>query len=157
MTSESGDSEKASFESGTFIQHEPSSTFIKHSSNEKPKKKGSQVTINAAELQEELRAIYRKDCTIRIPFLHLNYINPMSLLYEEGSKDFRNTLSELCSGEESLTMESIISKTTLGNLLVTLDYHTKRQITVPMTTQDIERNARIVRELNSTIKTILRL
>eukprot|EP01118_Nematostelium_gracile_P014770 TRINITY_DN5831_c0_g1_i1.p1 TRINITY_DN5831_c0_g1~~TRINITY_DN5831_c0_g1_i1.p1 ORF type:complete len:149 (-),score=36.90 TRINITY_DN5831_c0_g1_i1:36-482(-) len=136
---------------------EMSGTFVKHSSDKRSKKQSKSAPLTATQLQEELRAIYRKDCTIRIPFLHLSYINPMALLYEEEKADFTDTLSEMCSEEESLTMENINSKTTISNLLATLDYHSKRQKLVPMNAQEVEQNARMVRELNSTIKTILRL
>lgn len=47
-------------------------------------------------LQDELTAIYRKDCTIRIPFLSVSCLEPRNLLSTAAEdNDLRNILTNL--------------------------------------------------------------
>jgi hypothetical protein len=41
--------------------------------------------------------------------------------------------------------------------VATLAYHKNRQENVPMTSQEVEQNVRIVKEINSTLRSILKL
>jgi hypothetical protein len=55
------------------------------------------------------------------------------------------------------TVETINATTALSNLVATLAHHQQLQLESPMQTYDIEQNARIIRDLNSTLKTIIRI
>ena len=54
-------------------------------------------------------------------------------------------------------MDIISSRTTLENLIATLAYHKQRRERIPMPPAEAEQTARIIRELNATLKTIIRL
>jgi len=114
------------------------------------------IAVDQLGLQDELKAIYHKDCTIRIPFLNLNYISPTSLLHS-NDQILESTVKQICSSELMVNMETIHSKTNLTNLVATLAYHKNTQENIPMTSQDVEQNARIVKEINSTLRSILKL
>lgn len=105
--------------------------------------------------ENELQAIYNRDCTIRIPFLNLNYISPGSLLSREDDDEVGNILVELCGGKPFVQLEELGPN--LGNLLKTLAYHKHRETTVPMPIRQAEQTARVVSELQSTLKTIFTL
>jgi len=117
---------------------------------------------------QELESIYRQDCTIPIPFLHLSYLTPTALLSHPHQTSFneeiRSTLSSITDAGQDrdegvhldVDVESVLSKTTLGNVICTLSYHQKRR-SMPMTSAQAEKNAKIVRDLSSAIKTILKV
>jgi len=50
-------------------------------------------------LHDKLYAIYRQDCTIRVPWLNLNYISPLSLLSHNDDNLVRSTVAELSSNQ----------------------------------------------------------
>eukprot|EP01087_Luapelamoeba_hula_P019950 TRINITY_DN669_c2_g1_i2.p1 TRINITY_DN669_c2_g1~~TRINITY_DN669_c2_g1_i2.p1 ORF type:complete len:795 (+),score=143.96 TRINITY_DN669_c2_g1_i2:48-2387(+) len=118
-------------------------------------------------LQDKLRAIYRRDCTIQVPFLNANYISPDCLLTPDRLTTA--TLNELCGDQQQQLLfvtEDITSSGSgsgsdkpvygqpLGNLVKTLGYHTEKQRHAPMTGLEITQSARIVDELTTTLKTI---
>jgi len=108
-------------------------------------------------LQDQLQNIYRKDCTIGVPFLNLNYISPECLLSREHA-DTKPVLVDLAGN--SLPTSQIFSyppSPTLNNLTMMMAHHKLRQETVPMSPKEVAQNARIVAELTSTLKTIFRV
>lgn len=107
-------------------------------------------------LNDKLQAIYRQDCTIRVPWLNLDYISPLSLVSvdDEGSV-IRMALSELA--QDSLPIDNPSLNPYLINLIKTYVYHRYKQDYIPMTPQQVEHTARIVNELSAALKTILRL
>jgi len=106
-------------------------------------------------LQDKLQGIYRKDCTIRVPFLNLNYLSPLCLLDSDSDYSDSKTISELCNNH-NYTKNAKLSPT-LGNLVKTLAYHRKRQDAVPMTVKECNQADRVVVELTQTLKTIFRV
>jgi hypothetical protein len=110
-------------------------------------------------LQDRLQAIYRKDCTIRVPFLNLAYLSPLSLLEPAAAHDDGKTIGELCPNQPFLsTGKAPLSLSpTLGNLVRTLAYHRMRQDSEPMTVKEVNQCDRVVVELTQTLKTIFRV
>lgn len=86
--------------------------------------------VGVSESESSIRAIYDKDCTIRVPFLNLSYISPDAMLTPDDNDDCGATLVELCSGKPFVQPESL--SPTLGNLLSTLADHKAKEINVPM-------------------------
>mmetsp|Transcript_21390 Transcript_21390/g.35776 ORF Transcript_21390/g.35776 Transcript_21390/m.35776 type:complete len:650 (+) Transcript_21390:162-2111(+) len=109
-------------------------------------------------LHDKLQSIFRKDCTIRIPFLNLSYLNPQSLLLTDLS-DVDNAVASLTDSpdEHSRVLKQIGSCSTLYNLVRTYGYHKQRQEEVPMPPREVEQTERILSDLTATVKTILRL
>eukprot|EP01112_Ceratiomyxa_fruticulosa_P018274 TRINITY_DN5813_c0_g1_i4.p1 TRINITY_DN5813_c0_g1~~TRINITY_DN5813_c0_g1_i4.p1 ORF type:complete len:555 (-),score=108.81 TRINITY_DN5813_c0_g1_i4:47-1711(-) len=110
-------------------------------------------------LQDELQTIYRKDCTIRIPFLNLSYLSPTNLLSTQlEDNDTRSMLSTLSAHPSLIPSSSNEAKLhpTLHNLVKTLGYHQNKQETGPMRAKEVVQSTPIVSELNSTLKTIFR-
>lgn len=108
-----------------------------------------------AALNDKLQAIYRQDCTIRVPWLNLDYISPLSLITESDDDFLRLALAELA--QDSVPVHQPTLNPHLINLIKTYVYHRYKQDSVPMTPQQIDHTARIVNELSAALKTILRL
>lgn len=106
-------------------------------------------------LNDQLQAIYRQDCTIRVPWLNLDYISPLSLISFDNDAFIRLALSELA--QDALPSEQLTLNPHLINLIKTYVYHRYKQELVPMTPQQVDHTARIVNELSAALKTILRL
>eukprot|EP01095_Lingulamoeba_sp_RSL-Kostka_P018188 TRINITY_DN9867_c0_g2_i1.p1 TRINITY_DN9867_c0_g2~~TRINITY_DN9867_c0_g2_i1.p1 ORF type:complete len:662 (-),score=236.78 TRINITY_DN9867_c0_g2_i1:213-2198(-) len=106
-------------------------------------------------LQNELLAIYRKDCCVNIPLLNLNYMNPDTLLQNDNYSTTK-TIQNLCSEQLYLQNQATLSPT-LNNLVSTLAYHKQIQDEMPMSVKEVEQNTRIVGELTSTLKTIFKV
>ncbi|KAL6065407.1 serine/threonine-protein kinase dst2 isoform X3 [Balamuthia mandrillaris] len=121
-----------------------------------PRKKVTDDPKRNFGLKDELQKIWRKDCTIQIPFISLNYISPESLLSNKDANDIKTTLDELALGSSS-SLNSAALSPTINNLLKTLTYHKTRERLTPMTPKEMEQNTCIVADLTSTLKTILRL
>jgi serine/threonine protein kinase len=110
-------------------------------------------------LQDRLQAIYRKDCTIRVPFLNLAYLSPLSLLEPAAAHDDGKTIGELCPNQPFLSTNKapLSLSPTLGNLVRTLAYHRMRQDAEPMTVKEVNQCDRVAVELTQTLKTIFRV
>lgn len=107
-------------------------------------------------LNDKLQAIYRQDCTVRVPWLNLDYISPLSLINDDNDRAvIRLALAELA--QDSLPVDNPSLNPYLVNLLKTYVYHRYKQDYVPMTPQQVEHTARVVNELSAALKTILRL
>lgn len=106
-------------------------------------------------LHDKLRAIYRQDCTIRIPWLNLNYIAPLTLLSPTEDALLRTTIAEL-NGNQPVP-ESMALNHQLINLIKTYAYHRRKQDCVPMTQSQVDHTTRIVHELSTCLKTIFRM
>jgi serine/threonine protein kinase len=106
-------------------------------------------------LHDKLRAIYRQDCTIRIPWLNLNYIAPLTVLTPTEDSLLRATIAEL-NGNQPVP-ESMALNHQLINLIKTYAYHRRKQDCVPMTQQQVDHTTRIVHELSTCLKTIFRM
>jgi len=108
-------------------------------------------TVN--EFDDELQIIYRKDCTIALPWLNLNYINSLSLFEQEDN--IQPYVEELSMNKK--VPETVSQNPLLINLLKTYVYHREKQDIVPMNSTQSIQNFRILDELSATIKTILRI
>jgi len=111
-------------------------------------------------LQDSLQAIYRRDCCINIPFLNLNYVNANFLVNPDASYEASRAIQELCPEQlKGKTQYRTLQKMdpTLSNLLRAFSYHKDRQDNIPASMQDVEQNNRIVSELTSVVKTILKV
>lgn len=112
-------------------------------------------------LRDRLQNIYRKDCTVQIPFLNLNYISPEWLLRKDTEQGAREavtaTMQDLMLNTSAQQLMNLPLSPTLGNLIKSLGFHKQCQQFVPMSPKESEQNARIVNELTSTLKTILRV
>lgn len=107
-------------------------------------------------LNDKLQAIYRQDCTVRVPWLNLDYISPLQLINADNEGAIiRMALSELA--QDSLPVDNPSLNPYLVNLIKTYVYHRYKQDYVPMTPQQVEHTARVVNELSAALKTILRL
>lgn len=106
-------------------------------------------------LNDKLQGIWRQDCTIRVPWLNLNYISPVSLLSKQSKSTTRETLKELSS--ISPFPDDITLNSHMFNLVSTYAYHRRKQDSVPMTPQQADQTTRIVNELSSSLKTVLRI
>lgn len=107
-------------------------------------------------LNDKLQAIYRQDCTVRVPWLNLDYISPLSLINADNETAvIRMALAELA--QDSFPVDNPSLNPYLVNLIKTYVYHRYKQDYVPMTPQQVEHTARVVNELSAALKTILRL
>jgi hypothetical protein len=106
-------------------------------------------------LSDKLQAIYRQDCTIRVPWLNLDYISPLSLISHDDDSLIRLALAELA--QDAPPIDQLTLNPYLCNLIKTYVYHRYKQDSVPMTPQQVDHTARIVNELTAALKTILRL
>lgn len=114
-------------------------------------------------LQDELTAIYRKDCTIRIPFLSVSCLEPRNLLSANvEDNDLRGVLTNLTADPALVPpFTSLALPPTLGNLVKTLGYH-KRGVDDTSSSNEayrkaMLRNQQVVTDLTTTLKTVFRL
>lgn len=129
--------------SGTFVQH-PNSEMQTVSEHDLPT---PPPTIKYG-LKDELTAIYRKDCTIRIPLLSCKALNPNVLLsVATEDNNFRTTLSTLTSNPAIIPVNMNLPPT-LSNLVKTLAGHTHA---------GPDHSTQHINNLNTTLKTIFRL
>lgn len=56
-----------------------------------------------------------------------------------------------------LSIDTILSNLSLGNLISSLTYYHKRQQITPLSSKEIEDNLKIIRDLTSILKTILKI
>lgn len=141
------------------IKKENDSTYHSYASNERLSMLSSDPTRGFG-LQDQLQAIYRRDCCINIPFLNLNYMNANFLLNPDSNYEASKCLQEICPEQlrDKIDPRSLQKQDpTLGNLLRSFAYHKDRQDSVPASMPDVEQNNRIVSELATTVKTILRV
>jgi len=75
-------------------------------------------------LQDKFHKIYRKDYTIRIPWLNLNYISPLNLL--TPTDELKSAVADMSSDENVLEVEDISNNPQLINLLKTYQYHKEK-------------------------------
>jgi len=134
------------------------STFVSH---EKQRSKTVKRVIDDPNrgfgLQDRLQKIYRKDCTIHLPFLDVGYISPSALL-SQNNNDTKAILSELGAGSiPSSQISSYLLSPTVNNLIMTLGNHKRIQEAAPMQNAEIVTNIRVVAELTSTLKTIFKV
>lgn len=119
--------------------------------------------------------LYLKDCMIRVPWLNINYMSPVNLLTPNDDSLIRAAIAELGIDGPVSCQHDLINSTRfpltrpyqlpehiqvnpqLANLIKTFAYHKKKQETIPMSAQQVDQTTRIVNELSSTLKTILRL
>lgn len=106
-------------------------------------------------LNDKLQSIWRQDCTIRVPWLNLNYISPVCLLSRYSKSSTKSTLNELTSITPFPENASLNSH--MFNLVATYAHHRRKQDTVPMSPQQADQTTRVVNELSSTLKSILRI
>ncbi len=131
-------------------------------------------------------AIYRKDCTVRLPFLRLSMLSPEAMLARGNPDDLSTTLNYLAEEESAgvrarpprerahplpipppragLTRapaqlhipQPLRLTNPLINLVRTLAY--QRQMSAePMRPKEVEVNAKIVSDLSATLKTLFRI
>ena len=108
-------------------------------------------------LHDQLQAIFRKDCCINVPFLNLNYLSPVHLLSTRKAYDSRKMVNDLCPEELDVKVTDAKLPPTLSNLVRSLAYHQHRRDGVAMSLSELEQDDRIISELTSTVKTILKL
>jgi len=141
--------------SGTVSQKDHGSLSTKDSTGISPRKRVIADPAIGIGLKDEFYKMYMKDCTIRIPWLNINYMSPVSLLTPNDDNLIRAAIVEL--GFNGALPEMIQLNSYLANLVKTFAYHRRKQETVPMSQEQVDQTARIVNELSSTLKTILRL
>jgi hypothetical protein len=113
-------------------------------------------------LQDELTAIYRKDCTIRIPFLSVSCLEPKVLLSSnQEDNDLRGILTNLTANPALVPAFSPLAlPPTLSNLVKTLGY--QKRCAEEHFNSDAQRKAflrdqQMVNDLTTTLKTVFRL
>jgi len=117
-------------------------------------------------LQDELTAIYRKDCTIRIPFLSVSCLDPKSLLSTNSEdNDLRSILTNLTADPALVPPFSPNAlPPTLGNLVKTLGTYKKGvedggggSASNEEQRKTLLRNQQVITDLTTTLKTVFRL
>jgi len=144
-------------ESGTWISK---GTFVQYPSTELLKSEQEVLTPPQTikyGLKDELTAIYRKDCTIRIPFLSHRVLNPQTLLSLAPEENkIHATLAALTS-TTAIIPPAVDLPATLSNLVKTLSGCMNSQ-PYSLNPQDGNNKASSnTTDLNTTLKTILRL
>lgn len=142
-------------ESGTWVSK---GTFVQHPISELQPKLEQEVltppTTIKYGLKDELTAIYRKDCTIRIPFLSLQVLNPNTLLSSAPEENkLRSTLAALTS-TAAIIPPAVDLPATLSNLVKTLSGYITHPAVPNILGDKINSNTT---DLNTTLKTIFRL
>jgi len=127
-------------------------------------------------LHDQLQHIYRKDCTIRLPFFNLSSICPLALLDDSAEDEssfpscasltgsrksmsaeaLERAIGHLCPGHQ-LALRSESMTPPVENLLRTLAFHLDRQENVPMSEREVEQNSRIMIELTTTLKMLYKV
>jgi len=141
-------------ESGTWISKDDimaSGTFVQHlnldAQNTPEQELYTPPSTIKYGLKDELTAIYRKDCTIRIPLLSCSALNPTLLL--SATPEDNNIRATLCSltSNPAIIPPTIDLPATLSNLVKTLAGPTVQLGSHPNQNTN----------LNTTLKTIFRL
>jgi serine/threonine protein kinase len=143
---------------GTVVQHDRTSAFntVVTNSTMSTNTGTTRKKMNPdTSLHDQFYRLYLKDCMIRVPWLNINYMSPVNLLTPNDDSLIRAAIAEL--GIDGPLPEHIQVNPQLANLIKTFAYHKKKQETIPMSAQQVDQTTRIVNELSSTLKTILRL
>lgn len=143
---------------------EPKSPRRAHKSSSQISGSGSGVrSVRKPKKGSKLASIQRKDSSIPLPFLNLNYINPSQMLSGDTQRKEKATFEDILaeSSVDSLTVDIKIDTrnlpSTISNLFLVLADHKEQATTIPMHPKEITQNARIQSELTSTLKTIFKL
>jgi serine/threonine protein kinase len=110
------------------------------------------------ELSARLQAIYRKDCTVQMPFARLGHARPECFFSHDRYYD-DHSISELCQSPfelpiDQLPADSPLFNPVLSNLVRTLAYHRRRRDQVPMSNKEVQINERISNDVTMTLRTI---
>ena len=162
-------------QSAPSLQNIPSIQVMQYSKSEetpktRPRRKSHKEPIvkqqenkqNKAKqsVHSQLLNIYKQDATIKIPMLSIKNVSATSLI-ETDAIYIDKTVNEIAPADIQISSESFLRNlryaTTLSNLLAINAYHKKRRDLVPMNQFDSQSNQQVIRDIHTTLKTIIKL
>eukprot|EP01107_Rhizomastix_libera_P000162 TRINITY_DN1031_c0_g1_i1.p1 TRINITY_DN1031_c0_g1~~TRINITY_DN1031_c0_g1_i1.p1 ORF type:complete len:652 (-),score=138.08 TRINITY_DN1031_c0_g1_i1:75-2030(-) len=125
---------------------------------------------------DELRALYRKDCTIRVPFMTVRHVDPAALLAASpnpaafalslphndplaasaaAASSAAAAAAALTAGKSIVPLEQIDSIS--SNLFRLYSHNMCLRSSVPLPSKEVEQNERNLHDIEATLKTIFML
>mmetsp|Transcript_28139 Transcript_28139/g.78703 ORF Transcript_28139/g.78703 Transcript_28139/m.78703 type:complete len:523 (-) Transcript_28139:584-2152(-) len=119
--------------------------------------KGKETGGKEYHMSDELVNLYRKNCTIQIPFLHLGTL-PCEALDGSGNFEADAVLHELVPDSEGLSINAEAMTPPVENLFKAFKYHTDMQNEGDTSTlREAEQRQYAINDISATLRTILQL
>ncbi len=104
----------------------------------------------------KIKGIYREELMTKLPFLTLDYIEPLSLVAtDKRVNNFRYAMSEVVSNQPAAMLEGANINAIVGNLLKTHQLRAKEAKSVPMNEEEEQDHAAIVQDVSDCLKVLL--
>ena len=102
------------------------------------------------------KGIYREELATKLPFLTLDYLEPLSLVAtDKRANNFRYAMSEVASNQPAAMLEGANINAVIGNLLKTHQARAKEAKSVPMSQEEEKDHAALVSDLSDCLKVLL--